>query len=226
MFPLFLNFLLCCLPECYSWLRFFACLFYFLLSFYFSLSYYLPGLCYQICYAIDLFSTSAVSSCVCDVTKLFLQGSIVSLSVCYVIALFAASILPSTICYVTVLSLKGFQCFITCLSRHCSVLGFSCLLFCLLRIYDTILSHNSFRYLIICFLRHCSVLGLSCLLFCLLRHNAIFSGFPLFYYLFVTSLLCSPLQLCPLMFVMSSILSLHGFHCFITCLLRHCLARL
>src|SRR6218665_2676813 len=40
-------------------------------------------------------------------------------------------------------------------------------------------------------------------LFCLLCHNAISSGFPLFYYLFVTSLLCSRLQLSPLTFVMS-----------------------
>src|SRR6218665_2708426 len=133
MFPLFLNFLLCCLPECYSGLRFFACLFYFLLSFYFSLSYYLPGLCYQICYVIYLFSASAVSSCVCYVTKLFLQGFhyfiICLLRHCSVHG-FDSSIFY---CYVTVLSLKGFHRFSIYLLRHCSVLGLSCLLFCLLR---------------------------------------------------------------------------------------------
>src|SRR6218665_2947901 len=92
------------------------------------------------------------------------------------------------------------------------------------------LSLQGFHCFIICLLRHCSVLGVS---FCVLRHNAISSGFPLSYHLFVTSLFCSRLQLSPLMFVMSlyylfkdSIVSLParyvtalGFDCSIFCLL-------
>src|SRR6218665_1840988 len=75
----------------------------------------------------------------------------------------------------------------------------------------------------------------------LLRRCTIFSRFPLFHYLFVTSVLCSRLRLSLLLFVTSlcfllivplfhylfvtvcyvSLLSLQGFHCFIICLLRH-----
>src|SRR6218665_4087254 len=64
-----------------------------------------------------------------------------------------------------------------------------------------------------CFLRHCSVLGLDCSIFRLLRHNTTSSRFPMLHYLFDTSLLCSRLQLSPLLFVASLISS--SFHCFI-----------
>src|SRR6218665_3108412 len=139
-------------------------------------------------------------------------------------------------------------------------------------------------------LRHCSVLGFSCSIFCLLRHYTISSRFPLFHFLFVTSLLCSRHLLFHLLFVTSiyylfqvsivslcvcyvialfwvsihllfvtslyhffnvsivsllvcyitvlfsasivpssvcyvTIRSLHGFHCFIICMLRHCSVR-
>src|SRR6218665_39439 len=54
-----------------------------------------------------------------------------------------------------------------------------------------------------CFLRHCSVLGLDCSIFRLLRHHSTSSRFPMLHYLFDTSLLCSRLQLSPLLFVAS-----------------------
>src|SRR6218665_670773 len=71
-----------------------------------------------------------------------------------------------------------------------------------------------------------------------LRHYTIFSRFPLFYYLLITSLICSRLRLFLLLFVTSvysllkifivllsvcyvTMLSLQCFHCFIICLLRH-----
>ena len=80
-----------------------------------------------------------------------------------------------------------------------------------------------------------------CFIICLLRHYSISSMLPLFYYLFITSPLCSTLRLPPL-FVASldyifkvfsvllsvcyvTILSLQCFHCFIICLLRHCSVR-
>ena len=56
---------------------------------------------------------------------------------------------------------------------------------------------------IICFLRHCSVLVSECLFLYLLCHYTIHSRFPLFHYLFVTSLLCSRLRLSLPLSVMS-----------------------
>src|SRR6218665_2542069 len=50
-------------------------------------------------------------------------------------------------------------------------------------------------FIIIGLLRHCSVLGFDCLFLCFLCHYTISSRFPLFHYLFVTSLLCSMLRL-------------------------------
>ena len=61
--------------------------------------------------------------------------SVVLLSVCYVIAPFSTSVVSSYVSYVTILSLHGFHRFITCLLRHCFVLGFDCCIFCLLRHY-------------------------------------------------------------------------------------------
>src|SRR6218665_1780181 len=87
-----------------------------------------------------------------------------SLSVCYAIALFSASAVSSSICCVTIIS-SSLHCFVICLLSHCSILGF------------------------------------NCSIFCLLRHHTISSRFPLLHYLFVTSLLCSRLQLSPLLFV-------------------------
>src|SRR6218665_1822859 len=55
--------------------------------------------------------------------------SIVSLSACYVTALFEVSTVSSSVCCATVLS----HCFSIWLLCHCYVLGFDCLVFCLLR---------------------------------------------------------------------------------------------
>src|SRR6218665_2497673 len=76
--------------------------------------------------SLPLFVTSL--SYLCNV-------SIVSLSVCYATALFEASTVSSSVFCATILSLQGFHCFSNpiCLLRHCSVLGFDCLVFCLLR---------------------------------------------------------------------------------------------
>src|SRR6218665_3397032 len=84
---------------------------------------------------VALFYDSTVSSSVSDVTILYLQGSMDSLSVCYVTALFyrLRLSLPLFLTSLYVLSLQDFHCFIFCLLRHCSVLGFDCLVFCLLR---------------------------------------------------------------------------------------------
>src|SRR6218665_969755 len=81
-----------------------------------------------------------------------------------------------------------------CLLRHCSVLGFNCLFLCLLH---HSASPQGFHWFINRLLRHCSVLCFDCLFLCFLRHYrpAISSRFSLFHYLFVTSLLCSRLQL-------------------------------
>ena len=65
------------------------------------------------------------------------------------------------------LSQQGFHCFIICLLRHCSVLGFSCLLFYI---------SSSFHCFIICLLRHCSVLSFDCLIFFLFCHYPISSS--------------------------------------------------
>src|SRR6218665_3520628 len=173
--------------------------------------------------------------------------NIVSLSVCYITVLSSVSIVLSFGCYVTMSSLHGS---IICLLHHCSVLGFGCLhclsfTFCLLRHYNissvsstvcfvTILSLPYFHCFIICLLRHCSVLGFDCYIFCLLCHYAISSRFPLFRYMFVTSLLCTRLRLLHLLFVTSlyyfgmdcivsssmcyvTILSLQGFLCCTVC---------
>jgi len=103
----------------------------FSLVLFFCLPYYLPGLCYQIYYVIDLFSASAVSSRVCYVTKLFLQGFH-----CFIICLlrycpvrgFDSSIFYLLRHSILGLSLTGFHRFIICFLRHYSVLGLSCLL--------------------------------------------------------------------------------------------------
>ena len=92
------------------------------------------------------------------IASLYLQVSIVSLSVCYVIALFSASIVPSSDCYVTILHLQGFQCFSICLLRHCSVLGCSCLQFKVSNVF---------------YVTALAVIGLDCSIFCLLRHYSI-----------------------------------------------------
>src|SRR6218665_3428631 len=97
------------------------------------------------------------------------------------------------------LPLPGFHCFIICLLLHCSVLGFDCSICCLLRHYTINSSFPLFCYFM---LRHCSGLGSRCLLFCLLRHCTFFKVL-LFHYLFVTTLLCSRLQLSPILFVTS-----------------------
>jgi|SRR6218665_940378 len=95
-----------------------------------------------------------------------------------------------------------------------------------LRQYVIILFPKGFHCFIICLLSHCSVLGFSCLFFFLFRHYPFSSIFPLFHYLFITSLLCSRLQLflLPKFFYLlrHNILFLQGFHCFIICLLSHC----
>src|SRR6218665_1977455 len=91
------------------------------------------------------------------------------------------------------------KCFIIGLLRHCSVLGFGSLFLCLLR--HSIIS-SRFHCFVICFLLQCSSLRLSHPLFVtrhflftlFLRHYTIFSRFPLFYYLLITSLLCSRLR--------------------------------
>jgi len=89
---------------------------------------------------------------------------------------------------------QGFHGFIICLFRRCSVLGFRGFLFCLLRHY---LISSRLPSFIICLLLHCFVLGFKYLLLYLVRQHTISSRFPLFHnkYLFVTSLLCSRLQL-------------------------------
>jgi len=65
---------------------------------------------------------------------------------------------------------------------------------------------SRFHCFIICLLRHCSVFGFDCSIFCLLRNYrpTISSRFSLFRNLFVTSLLCSRLQLSHLLFVASN----------------------
>src|SRR6218665_3563758 len=91
----------------------------------------------------------------------------------------------------------------------------------------TCLCLQGFHCLIIGLLRHCSVVIFECLCLCFSRHNTISSRFPLFQYLFVTSLRCSMLPLSqPLLrvtiysgYFYVIILSFQGFHCFIICLL-------
>src|SRR6218665_692048 len=120
--------------------------------------------------------------------------SIVSLSVCYVTALFYASTVSSSISYntslyslfkVSIVSLS--VCYVTVL-----LIGFTGSFLCIF--YVTSLSLQGFHCFIICLLRHCSVLCFDCLFLCFLRHYTIFSRLPLFYYLFITSLLCSMLR--------------------------------
>ena len=84
------------------------------------------------CYQLQLSPVLSVTS-----LYYFFKDSIgfkVFLSVCYVNAL-SAAIVPSSACHATILFFKGFNCFIICLIRHCSVLGFNSILFCLLRHY-------------------------------------------------------------------------------------------
>src|SRR6218665_493827 len=137
------------------------------------------------------------------------------------------------------LCLQGFHCFIIGLLRHCSVLIFVCLFLCFLRHYTISSMFLLFHYLFVtspyhlfkisiassfCLLRHCSVLCFDCLFLCFSRHYSISSRFPLFHYLFVTSLLYSRFSwsifLCILCYVTR--LSLQGFYCVIICLLRKC----
>ena|SRR6218665_1231437 len=80
-----------------------------------------------------------------------------------------------------------------------------------------------------------------CFIICLLRHHTISPRFPLFHYLFVTSLLrsmfrstvSSSVSYVTILYLFNvsvvslsvcyvTILSLQGFHCFIICFLRHC----
>ena len=210
----------------YNYILFVTSLFYLLRASVASLS---------VCYVIALFSSSAVSSsiyCVTTYQQLF---------VCCVTALFSASIAPSSVCYITILFLQGFHCFIICLLRHCSVLGFDCFIFCLLchypissscrifLLFHCILRHYTissrfplFHYLFVtCSLRHCSFFGFDCSIFCLLRNYTISSRFSLFRNLFATSLLCSRLQLSPLLFV-AALYTSSSLHCFVICVLLHC----
>jgi|SRR6218665_1474912 len=99
--------------------------------------------------------------------------SSVSLSVCYVIHLFSASAVSSSVCYArlrhyirTISSRFPLFRYLFVTVRHCSVLGFSCLLFCLLRRYSYYL--QVFHCFTICLLRHGTVLGFDCSIFCLL----------------------------------------------------------
>src|SRR6218665_1405944 len=69
--------------------------------------------------------------------------------------------------------------------------------------YFTILFLQGFHCFIIYFLHHCSVLSFNCPIFCFLRHYTTSSRFPLFHYLFVTSMFCSWLRLSPLLFATS-----------------------
>jgi len=82
----------------------------------------------------------------------------------------------------------------------------------------------SLQSVFICLLRHCSVLCSDCLFLCFLGHYSISSRFPMFHYLFVTSLLYSRFRRSPPVhfFCYVTILSLQGFYCFIICLLRQC----
>src|SRR6218665_2585596 len=123
----------------------------------------------------------------------------------YVIALFTASIVFSSFCYVTIGLAPPKKIWGAFPSVPLSLRPWSL---------------SSFHCFIICLLRHCSVVGFSCSIFCLLRHYTISSRFLLFHYLFVTSLLCSRLQVSP-PFCYVTILFLQGFHCLIICLLRH-----
>jgi len=90
----------------------------------------------------------------------------------------------------------------------CSRLRQSLLLFV-----TSLLSLHGFHCFIICLLRYC-------LFFCLLRHYAFCSWFPLFHYLFVTSVLCSRASTVSSSVCYVTMLSLQGIHCFIICLLR------
>src|SRR6218665_2379808 len=99
--------------------------------------------------------------------------SSVSLSVCYVIHLFSASAVSSSVCYArlrhyirTISSRFPLFRYLFVTVRHCSVLGFSCLLFCLLRRYSYYL--QVYHCFTICLLRHGTVLGFDCSIFCLL----------------------------------------------------------
>src|SRR6218665_1468359 len=102
------------------------------------------------------------------------------------------------------------HCFkVSIVSVSLSICYVAVLGFCLLRHYSLF---------IICLLRHCSVLGFDCIIFCacVFGHYTVSSRFPLFHCLFVSLLLCSGLQLPPLLFVTTliTILFLQGVHCF------------
>jgi len=161
------------------------------------------------------------------------KASIASLSVCYITALFYASTVTSSVSYVTNLSLQDFHCFIICLLRYCSILGFAgpflCIFCCVSR-----LSLHGLNCFIICLLSQCSVLDFDCSFLSLLRIT-IYSGYlyviiPSFqdfhcflsvYYLFITSLLCSRLHYIYVYYVTIGLLSLQCFHYCSICLLRH-----
>src|SRR6218665_3643063 len=116
----------------------------------------------------------AIASLLCSLHRLYHLLFIMSLSY-----FLKVSIVSLSVCYVTALLsasiIPSSVCYATILflqGFHCSVIGL---------------------------LRHCSVLVFSCLLFDLLRQY-IFK-FPLFHYLFVTSLHCSGLRLFNLLIV-------------------------
>src|SRR6218665_2432925 len=69
--------------------------------------------------------------------------------------------------------------------------------------YVTILSLQCFHCFIIRLLRHRFVLDFDCYFICFIRHLTISSKYPIFHYLFVTSLICSSLRLSLSLFVTS-----------------------
>src|SRR6218665_2004197 len=167
--------------------------------------------------------------------------TIVSLSVCCHCSVTPILRLSLPLFVTTILPLQRLHCFNICLIRQCSVRGFDCLFFCLLRRYafsswfpifiicllglrhHVSLSLRGFHCFSICLLRHYSVLGFDCLVFRLLRHHDFSSRFLLVHSLsvsyvtavFWTSTVSSSVLLRHYM------LSTHGFHCLINCLLRH-----
>jgi len=132
--------------------------------------------------------------------------SFVSLPVCYVTILSLQGFHCFSICLLRHCSVLGFDYLVFRLLRHhgfssrfllvhslsvvMSMLCFGLRLSLNLCCYVTMLSTQGFHCFIICLLRHCSVLGVDCLFLCLLRHYAFSSRFPLFHYLFVTTI-CS-----------------------------------
>jgi len=104
------------------------------------------------------------------------------------------------------LCLQGYHCFIICVLCHCSVLGFDCLFFSLLRHYTISSRFALFHYLFVttpCYLFKVSIV--------LVR------------YLLITSLLCSRLRLSRLPLVTSLWFLLKvSIGAFIICLLCHC----